>query len=90
MNFGGFSWKRLLGITRVKQNISRKIGIPLTRGGRQRKIGAALEKFLFNGAKNIASPDRKKTGSGCMLAVSGGFILVGAVGAALRELWSRC
>ena len=42
MNKGGFTWKRLLGITRVKSNISRKIGIPLTRSGRQRKLGAAM------------------------------------------------
>ncbi len=42
MNRGGFSWKRLLGITRVKQNISRQIGIPLTRSGRQRKIGSLI------------------------------------------------
>ncbi|MGI6296197.1 MAG: hypothetical protein ACOX3G_08915 [Armatimonadota bacterium] len=42
MNKGGFSWKRLIGVTRVKQNISRKIGIPLTRSGRQRKLGAAM------------------------------------------------
>jgi hypothetical protein len=41
MNKGGFSWKRALGVTKVKQNISRKIGIPLTRSGRQRKAGAA-------------------------------------------------
>ena len=39
MNRGGFSWKRLLGITRAKSNISRSIGIPLTKSGRQRKIG---------------------------------------------------
>lgn len=42
MNKGGFSWKRFIGVTRVKQNISRKIGIPLTRSGRQRKLGAAM------------------------------------------------
>lgn len=42
MNKGGFSWKRLLGVTRVKSNISRKIGIPLTRSGRQRKLGKML------------------------------------------------
>ena len=39
MNKGGFSWKRFLGITRVKQNISRTIGIPLTKSGRERKFG---------------------------------------------------
>lgn len=42
MNKGGFSWKRLVGITRLKQNISRAIGIPLTRSGRQRKFGKWL------------------------------------------------
>jgi len=42
MNRGGFSWKRLLGISAVKSRISRKIGIPLTRAGRQRKVGAAM------------------------------------------------
>ncbi len=39
MNRGGFSWNRFLGISRVKYNISRKTGIPLTRSGRQQKIG---------------------------------------------------
>ena len=42
MNKGGFSWKRALGITKMKQNISRKTGIPLTKSGRQRKAGAAM------------------------------------------------
>lgn len=41
-NYGGFSWKRLLGISAAKARISRSIGIPLTRSGRQRKLGAAL------------------------------------------------
>ena len=39
MNKGGFSWRRLLGISATKSRISRTIGIPLTRSGRQRKIG---------------------------------------------------
>jgi len=37
-----FSWKRALGISAAKGKISRAIGIPLTRGGRQRKVGQAL------------------------------------------------
>lgn len=41
MNRGGFSWKRLVGISAAKSRISRRIGIPLTRSGRQRKFGAA-------------------------------------------------
>ena len=42
MNKGGFSWKRFLGISQAKARLSRQIGIPLTKSGRQRKIGAAL------------------------------------------------
>jgi hypothetical protein len=42
MNKGGFSWKRALGISAAKTRLSRKIGIPLTRSGRQRKIGALM------------------------------------------------
>jgi len=42
MNKGGFSWKRALGITRAKQRFSRKVGIPLTKSGRQRKLGKMM------------------------------------------------
>ncbi len=38
-NRGGFSWKRLLGVSRAKSKLSRTIGIPLTKSGRQRKLG---------------------------------------------------
>jgi hypothetical protein len=37
-----FSWKRAVGITAAKQKIARATGIPLTRAGRQRKVGRAL------------------------------------------------
>ena len=37
-----FSWKRAVGITGMKQKISRKTGIPLTKAGRQRKVGKML------------------------------------------------
>jgi len=39
MNRGGFSWKRFVGISAAKSRVSRTIGIPLTKSGRQRKIG---------------------------------------------------
>ena len=39
MNKGGFSWKRLTGVTRAKTRVSRATGIPLTKSGRQRKVG---------------------------------------------------
>ena len=37
-----FSWKRALGISAAKAKLSRQIGIPLSRSGRQRKAGRAL------------------------------------------------
>src|ERR1035437_3510970 len=42
----------LLGISAAKTRLSRRIGIPLTRSGRQRKVGAALgvlslDRFVF-------------------------------------------
>ena len=42
-----FSWKRATGISSAKQKISRGIGIPLTKGGLERKIGSFFLKFLF-------------------------------------------
>ena len=50
MNYGGFSWKKLLGISAFKSRISRKIGIPLTAGGRRRKFGATI----FNAVGPVA------------------------------------
>jgi hypothetical protein len=47
MNLGGFSWRRFLGISRMKSQISRSIGVPLTRSGRQRKLGAFVTRTLF-------------------------------------------
>jgi len=44
MNKGGFSWKRFVGISKVKSNISRKTGIPLTQSGRNQKIGRMATK----------------------------------------------
>lgn len=42
-----FSWKRALGITRVKQSVARKTGIPTTKQGLERKIGSALLGAIF-------------------------------------------
>jgi len=42
MNKGGFSWKRLSGVSSAKAKLSRQTGIPLTKSGRQRKIGKAV------------------------------------------------
>ncbi|MDR3671480.1 MAG: hypothetical protein P4L36_11575 [Holophaga sp.] len=34
-----FSWRRALGVSQAQARLSRKIGIPLSRSGRQRKVG---------------------------------------------------
>lgn len=47
MNLGGFSWRRLIGITAAKQRIARATGIPWTRSGRERKVGAFVIRALF-------------------------------------------
>jgi len=35
-----FSWKRALGISQAKSKLSRQIGMPISKSGRQRKFGA--------------------------------------------------
>lgn len=42
-----FSLKRAVGITSVKQKVSRKTGIPTTKYGVERKIGGAILKSIF-------------------------------------------
>lgn len=42
-----FSWKRALGITRLKQKVSRQTGIPMTKNGMERKIGKTILDIIF-------------------------------------------
>ena len=44
MNKGGFSWKKLSGVSAAKSKVSRKIGVPLTKSGRNQKVGRAVSK----------------------------------------------
>jgi len=37
-----FSWKRALGLSAAKARLSRVLGIPLTRSGRERKLGRTM------------------------------------------------
>ncbi|HTD49374.1 MAG TPA: hypothetical protein VK771_02160 [Acidimicrobiia bacterium] len=46
MNKGGWSWKRQFGVTNAKRRVSRATGIPWTKSGRQRKVGAAIWKLF--------------------------------------------
>lgn len=47
MAYGGFSWKRALGVTKVKRKIAKETGIPTTKAGRKRKAQNMLWKALF-------------------------------------------
>ena len=42
-----FSWRRLLGLDKVKREIAKSTGIPTTRAGMERKIGNAIIKTIF-------------------------------------------
>lgn len=37
-----FSWKRLLGITGLKQSFARKTGVPTSKTGFERKLGSII------------------------------------------------
>ena len=41
-----FSLKRAVGITKVKQEIAKTTGIPLTKQGMERKVGSAVIKAI--------------------------------------------
>lgn len=36
-----FSWKRAIGLSAAKGKLSKQLGVPLTKQGRQRKMGKA-------------------------------------------------
>lgn len=46
-----FSLKRAIGITAVKQKISRKTGIPTTKQGLERKVGKIVLDSIFGSKK---------------------------------------
>lgn len=46
-----FSWKRAVGLTAAKQKFARKTGIPTSRSGLERKVGAAVIGAIFGKKK---------------------------------------
>ncbi len=63
MNRGGFSWRRFLGVSAAQSRLSRAIGIPLSRSGRQQKLG----RMLMGGGRRGSGGGRAC--SGCMLII---------------------
>jgi len=41
-----FSWRRAVGLSGLKAHAARRLGIPLTRGGLERRIGRAVLRLL--------------------------------------------
>ena len=41
-----FSLKRAVGVTKIKQKVSKATGIPMTKQGLERKIGGAVVKAV--------------------------------------------
>ena len=48
-----FSLKRAVGITAAKQKISRSTGIPLTKGGLERKVGRIIINAIVGKKKKL-------------------------------------
>lgn len=46
MNKGGFSLKRLVGVSSAKTKIAKATGIPTTKSGRNQKIGRMITKLF--------------------------------------------
>ncbi len=42
-----FSWKRALGITKIKQDVARQTGVPTSKSGLERRIGRSILNLLF-------------------------------------------
>ena len=46
MGFGGFSWKRATGISKVKRKVAKATGIPTTKQGRKQKRNKTIAKLF--------------------------------------------
>lgn len=42
-----FSWKRALGFTGARLRVSRRLGVPTSRSGLERRIGRSVLRLLF-------------------------------------------
>lgn len=56
-----FSWKRAVGLSAMKGRASRKIGIPLTRQGRERKLGGCMLGLLGFGGRKRSKRRRSRS-----------------------------
>lgn len=52
-----FSWKRALGVIKVKREFTKATGIPTTKAGVERKVGGAILKALFGKNDDVSSKE---------------------------------
>ena len=52
-----FSWKRALGITKMKRELTKATGIPTTKAGVERKLGSMLLGLFFGDKKKSNNKD---------------------------------
>ena len=52
-----FSWKRALGITKMKREFTKATGIPTTKAGVERKLGSMLLGLFFGDKKKSNNKD---------------------------------
>ena len=52
-----FSWKRALGITKMKREFTKATGIPTTKAGVERKLGSMLLGLFFGDEKKSNNKD---------------------------------
>lgn len=46
-----FSWKRVIGVSKLKRDFAKATGIPTSRNGLERKIGGAIINAVFGKKK---------------------------------------
>lgn len=90
-----FSWKRALGVSAAKGRVSRAIGIPLTRSGRERKIGrmasgAVASLVVEAGAEASRRSSSAPAGGGETIgAAVAGLVLLGfTIAAVIQGSWA--
>lgn len=59
MGFGGFSWKRAVGISKLRSKIARSTGIPTTSSGRRNKVRRLFSLNIGGGKKAAAVKEQK-------------------------------
>jgi len=75
-----FSWRRAIGLSAAKARLSRRIGIPLTQAGRERKIARMVGAGGFWTLLLASSLGRNRSGEATLLGCLGTIVKLIFVG----------